>query len=932
MRIKYPEFLGNLSNEQATNEKLAISLSNVNQQYVEKIRLANSEEKLKDLAEVQEKASRKLSNAEQDRNVILSRSMELLYQANSMAAKLVEQAPTLDAKIELVKKYFGSIGGTGEAFLAAAQKAKAASLRMTEARQEFMDESLKIAEDGVRSSLNLTNTLDGVSNQILNVALRTKDETLKAIIQAEIADRESQQRIIANKLKSEKEKLDLTKLTEAQLNEIISRAREDSATNIDRTNSRLAQKELNRREGLANAYEQYMDLMREIADLEKTNFADKLSQTEQEIRAVNDKYNNEIKKIEEFKRHNKATLTPEKTKSLDTETGKLEIERDKQTKQILEQAEVSFADKVKLIHENLRVARMTITNREVYEINKKYDELQKEILDAIEYRYRQEISQANGNKDKIIEAEKNKAAAIVEIQAGVSDLNKARKEETDKAIKDGDIRFEEDLKGLKLKSDTELAKGKEKIQLELNQKYKKLLDENIGDEKRAKEIKAQMDSEQAAQENALATEKFKKMLSDAIQVAQAIVSSLSNVASAWEGYQNAILQQEAAADEQKKSSLKKQLDDKIISQQQYDTAVGKIDAEADKKKRKIAHDQAVVGKATAVANAIINTAVAITSVLSIPILGELLAVVVGVLGAAQVALILATPIPEAAKVRYAAIKARQAARGRYNVTGQDDGKLFRDVPYEQSFTGIPGRPLLVNETGDEIVIDPETTKKIQKESPWIFDEIQRARVVQHADGKYDVIGQDDGKTYKDVPFKGKPQTGVYSKPALISEEGQELIIDAETTKKIQRESPWIIDEIQRARVVQHADGNDPDWLYPSQQKRFTPALKSEKGPEPIVNVPTVINMQLNYPKLMQAINYSRVPQYAFGKDQQPTSTPSTSEPVIVRPVIVDKEFTDAIKTFNENAKKGFKSVIVYDDIWKESDKINRIQNDASSNR
>ena len=723
LRTKYPEFLGNLTNEEATNKRLATTLANVNEQYVAKIRLASSEDQLKKIAEVQQKASDKLTKAEHDRNSILAKQMDLLYQANSTAAKLVENAPSLDEKIELVKKYFGGTGGTGEAFLKAAQKAKEASKTMTDATKEFTDAQLKIAEDGVNGALNLSKSLDGVSNEILNMALKTKDADLKAVIQTELADRESQIRLAAKHKEDAKLKIDLTKATEEELQKIISEGAVQGATEADKTMGSAAKKELNRREGLSKAYEKYMDLMREIADIEKTNFAEKLSQTEGEIKSVNDKYNNEIKKIEEFKEHNKKDLSPAKTKELDNKVGELEITRDAQTKQVLEQAEKDFADKVALIHENLRVARMSITGREIYEINKKYDESQKEILDAVEYRYKQEISQANGNKEKILLAEKNKADALEQIQGDLSKLEIARKEETDKANKAGEITYEQDLKALKIKSETDLATGKEKIQMEINKKYKKLLDENVGDEKRTNEIKAQMEDEFNAASAAAGEEEWKKKFDKIKEYAQFAINQLSGLASAWSDYQNGLLQRDEVNTTKQKDTLKKQLDAKLISQKQYDEGVSKLDAEADKKKRKIAHDQAIVQKATSVANAIINTAVAITSVLSIPILGEALAIVVGLLGAAQIALILATPIP-------------QAATGRYNVIGNQDGKAYNNVPYQNSFNGIPGRPMLVNETGNEIVIDPYTTRNLQMNYPDIIEGINQARVPQRAGGSY----------------------------------------------------------------------------------------------------------------------------------------------------------------------------------------------------
>ena len=85
-------------------------------------------------------------------------------------------------------------------------------------------------------------------------------------------------------------------------------------------------------------------------------------------------------------------------------------------------------------------------------------------------------------------------------------------------------------------------------------------------------------------------------------------------------------------------------------------------------------------------------------------------------------------------------------------------------------------------------------------------------VRQWASGNYDVIGEDDGKTYRDVPYIGPAPTGIVRQTALISERGDELIINAEDLARLQKHVnyPLVIDAIQDARsgrVPQRAAGN-----------------------------------------------------------------------------------------------------------------------------
>lgn len=74
-------------------------------------------------------------------------------------------------------------------------------------------------------------------------------------------------------------------------------------------------------------------------------------------------------------------------------------------------------------------------------------------------------------------------------------------------------------------------------------------------------------------------------------------------------------------------------------------------------------------------------------------------------------------------------------------------------------------------------------------------------------GKYDVIGADDGRTYRNVPYRGNMSTGIYSTPTLVAERGPELIVDGATTRNLQMNFPEVLSAIHAARVPQRASGN-----------------------------------------------------------------------------------------------------------------------------
>ncbi|MBK5720146.1 phage tail tape measure protein [Dysgonomonas sp. Marseille-P4677] len=89
---------------------------------------------------------------------------------------------------------------------------------------------------------------------------------------------------------------------------------------------------------------------------------------------------------------------------------------------------------------------------------------------------------------------------------------------------------------------------------------------------------------------------------------------------------------------------------------------------------------------------------------------------------------------------------------------------------------------------------------------------QKRVVSQQAAGKYDVIGADDGKLYRNVPFAGSPKTGIVTQPTLIAEDGGELVVSSPDLKALQKHMnyPYIvkaINDVRAGTVQQRASGN-----------------------------------------------------------------------------------------------------------------------------
>lgn len=97
-------------------------------------------------------------------------------------------------------------------------------------------------------------------------------------------------------------------------------------------------------------------------------------------------------------------------------------------------------------------------------------------------------------------------------------------------------------------------------------------------------------------------------------------------------------------------------------------------------------------------------------------------------------------------------------------------------------------------------------------------------VSQWASGRYDVIGESDGKNYRNIPYIGHTQTGIVRRTSLVSENGAELIINAEDLSRLQKHInyPLVLSAIEDARnghVPQRASGNYAaiDYSIPNSQ-------------------------------------------------------------------------------------------------------------------
>ncbi len=188
-----------------------------------------------------------------------------------------------------------------------------------------------------------------------------------------------------------------------------------------------------------------------------------------------------------------------------------------------------------------------------------------------------------------------------------------------------DERYQAELNRMKVLHDLEMQN------IDLTNEERKLKEAEYNEA--VKELGIQRAQEQIAQ--------FEEYAGYITQAFTAINSIITN-------RENADLQRDKKANDEKKNNYKKQLDNKLISQAQYDLKVKAADDAFDKKQKELQRKQAEREKMVNLFQAVINIPEQISKVLSTPWMIP----IVAALGAVQVAAIANTPLPELAKGEY----------------------------------------------------------------------------------------------------------------------------------------------------------------------------------------------------------------------------------------------------------------------------------------
>jgi TP901 family phage tail tape measure protein len=221
-------------------------------------------------------------------------------------------------------------------------------------------------------------------------------------------------------------------------------------------------------------------------------------------------------------------------------------------------------------------------------------------------------------------------------------------------------------------------------------------------------------------------ENGKVSLQDMLAVAQSMIGVYSGFAQARSRQEEAEFAQYEQQQNKKKNLLKQRLDIGLISEETYNQQVEKLDADLDKKKAVLDANNAKRERNVALMSAIVNTANAVTSALTIPPpLGIILAGIVGAMGLAEVKTITGTPLPE--------IPGAESG-GFVDVVRSQDGKMYRakKSPDHRGFVHSP--TVITGEDGSEFIANADAvTNPTIKPVMDIIDTAQRQGTVQSLD-------------------------------------------------------------------------------------------------------------------------------------------------------------------------------------------------------
>lgn len=320
------------------------------------------------------------------------------------------------------------------------------------------------------------------------------------------------------------------------------------------------------------------------------------------------------------------------------------------------------------------------TEEQIGEVNKTYEEAYAKIEEMrsnmepperIGFATDEEFEEAKDRYDTFM---LNLCATETRLREQQADaVVKIEKEKQDNLKKQEADRIAEQLAPHKEALDHELLWAEDNAQAQYDAKMKYLNAE-------LEAVKGNADAEKRVYDQMAEAKKelLDKQMAEFQKYAGGILNAMSAVNDALNAQDEARLEKMEEDYEEEKEALQAKLDAGLISQEEHDAELARLDKDLDAKKTAIEREQAKREKAQAIFSILIQTAAAITEALpNIP-----LAILAGVMGAAQLAAVKAQPLPKAARGMY--IKGKRHSQGG-ELIEVEDGEIIMNRRSVQMF-------------------------------------------------------------------------------------------------------------------------------------------------------------------------------------------------------------------------------------------------------
>ncbi|MEI6577644.1 MAG: phage tail tape measure protein [Bacteroidota bacterium] len=531
---------------------------------------------------------RAMNNLSRDKKDSLREEIELMVKSNSVeleSLKLKRQTIFADGmKLSLWQKMGVALGATNMTDT---------MIRNSKEAVKDIDESIKAYEQNISVAIDQKKTLDDVLN-----AEAQGDAIGTATIEEMDAKMSKYQIALRNLTKGGEDYLRVQQKIK-DLNKL---------RNVETPDSKPDKSEEKALKDKNKLLEEYQRLMLDLQAFEVKQLEERMNMYSKEVYAIERKYDAEIEKAKKFLAENEK-LSPKQKRTVQQGIDVLEVQKGQAVKDELLKQETVFTTDVIAVRNKLKATQLVGYEKELQEIENTYNKKIEAVTgqsDAIAKYYDDEIAKASGNALLIIDLENQKQNHITNAVLTTSEYEKLKAEEV-AALKEKKARdLEEEIQKIQEGRTAYNLSQEQKEISEIDSKYAKLLLMAEGNEvakMRIEKMYADEIADYKANKSAETQRKINAFLVDQAQL-------LSNTVFEIVGNNN------RSELDSKLAALSSQKERELSSKSLTEAQKAEIEAKYKRKEAAIKTKAWKDEQKAALAQAVINGALAITMILA----------------------------------------------------------------------------------------------------------------------------------------------------------------------------------------------------------------------------------------------------------------------------------------------------------------------------